>query len=68
MHLAVLPGRDVKTDFVFVLEHDAIAADIFNAGFGIARDHEMSRAKIPAAVAFVPARMGNFIRSTSAPV
>ncbi len=47
-----------KPDLVFVLEHDPVAADIFDAGFGIAGHHQMSRAEIASTVTGVPARHG----------
>src|SRR5262245_63182035 len=50
MNLAVLPGRDIQPDLVFVVQHDAIAADVLDAGFRIARHDEMSRAEVTAAV------------------
>ena len=60
VNLAVLAGRDVEPDLVLVLEHDPIAADIFDAGLGIAGHDQMSRAEIASAVTGVPARHGKF--------
>jgi hypothetical protein len=56
MHLAVLARRDIKAYFVLVLQHDAVAANVFHAGLRIARDHEMGSSQITAAVAFMPTR------------
>ena len=56
MHLAVLAGGNIQTDFVLVLQHHAIAADVFDSGFRIARDNQMSRTEVTSAVAGMPAR------------
>src|SRR5262249_11409758 len=60
MHLAVLTRRDIETYFVLVLQHDAVAANVFHTGFRIPRDDEMWSSEITAAVAFMPTRHGKF--------
>ncbi len=56
VHLTVLSRRDIKPHFVLVLQHDAVAADVFNAGLRIARDDQMSSAQIASPVTRMPAR------------
>ena len=60
MNLAVLSWGDIQTDLVLFLQHDAVAADILDTGFGIAGNHQMSRAEIAPTVTRMPTRHGKF--------
>src|ERR671919_2496407 len=60
MDFAVLARRNIKPDFVSILKHHAIAADVFQPRLRIARNDQMSRSQITTAVARVPARHRKF--------
>src|SRR4030095_13348785 len=60
VNLAMLAGRDVQTDFILVLQHDPIAADILDSGFRITGHNQMGGSEIAPAVPRMPARHREF--------
>src|SRR5512144_3226217 len=54
----VFSRRHVQSHVIAPVDHDSIGTDVYPAFVGIARDHKVIRADIPAAVQLVPARHG----------